>query len=121
MKRLVWLLLAVVGTAFAQVQPVTFLTLSHPACHCCKCNCGGSCGMPGCLPPAPARTLPAANQPAGIVVVQAGQMAEPARTGEKFFAAFVEPAAVFAASRAPEWVTPPASVPLFAAHCSFLI
>jgi len=77
--------------------------------------------MPGCLPPAPARTLPAANQPAGIVVVQAGQMAEPARTGEKFFAAFVEPAAVFAASRAPEWVTPPASVPLFAAHCSFLI
>jgi hypothetical protein len=120
MKRLVWILLAVVGTAFAQVQPVT-LTSPHHKCTCCCCGGDGSCGMPGCLPPAPARTQLTANQPASITVTAARRVAEPVRTAEKFFAAFVEPAAAFAASRAPERVTPPASVPLFAAHCSLLI
>lgn len=120
MKRLAWILLAVFGTAFAQVQPVAFPTLRHHACPCC--NGDGSCGMPGCLPPASTRTLPTATQPAGITVTEARRVAEPVRrTAEKFFAAFVEPTAVTAATRAPERVTPAASVPLFAAHCSFLI
>ncbi len=121
MKRLVWILLAVVGTAFAQVQPVPVQVLSHHACHCCNCHCGGACGMPGCLPPAPARTQLTATQPASVTVAAARHVAGPIRTAEKFFATFVEPAAVFAASRAPERVSPPARVPLFAAHCSFLI
>ena len=121
MKRLVWILLAVVGTAFAQVQPVTLASLHHK-CTCCCCDGDGSCGMPGCLPPAPpARTLLTANPPASLAAAAARQVAAPARTAVKFFAAFVEPAAVFAASRAPERVRSPASVPLFAAHCSFLI
>jgi hypothetical protein len=118
MKRLVWILLAVLGTAFAQVQPVT---LPGTHCKCCCCGGDGSCGMPDCLPPAPARTLLTANQPASLTVTAARRVAEPVRIAEKFFAAFVEPAAIFAASRAPERVSPPASVPLFAAHCSFLI
>lgn len=119
MKRLVWILLAVVGTAFAQVQPVTMPDTHH---KCCCCDGDGSCGMPGCLPPAPARTMPFANQPAKNSLAQAQEAADPVRrTNEKFFAAFVEPAAVFAASRAPIRVALAASVPLFAAHCSFLI
>ena len=119
MKRLVWILLAVFCTALAQVPPVTL-----PSTHrkCCCCGGDGSCGMAGCLPPAPARSLPTANQPAGITVTEARQVAEPVRRrGEKFFTVFVEAAAVAAASRAPEWVSPAANVPLFAAHCSYLI
>jgi hypothetical protein len=78
--------------------------------------------MPDCVPPAPTRTLPTANEPARITVSTARHAAAPVRqTGEKFYAAFVEPAAVAAAKRAPDRVTPSASVPLFAAHCSFLI
>jgi hypothetical protein len=122
MKRLVWILLAVVSTALAQVRPVAFPTLTHPACHCCKCHCDGSCGMAGCVPPAPARTLPAAEQPVSLKLAAARQVAVPVRrTGEKFFAVFVKSAAVSAATRAPDRVTPPAKVPRFAAHCSFLI
>ena len=120
MKRLVWILLAIVSTAFAQVQPVAFPTQHRHTCPCCDGD--GACGMAGCLPPAPARTLPTASQPASLTVTQAREVAEPVRrNGEKFFAAFVKSAAVSAPSRAPNRVTPSASVPLFAVHCSFLI
>ena len=119
MKRLVWILLAVFCTALAQVQPVT-LESTHRKCCCCGGD--GSCGMRGCLPPAQAPSLPTAHQPASVTVSEARQVAEPVRrTGEKFFAGVVEATAVAAAPRAPEWVTPAASAPLFAVHCSYLI
>lgn len=119
MKRLVWIFLAVFCTTLAQVQPVT-LSPTHRKCGCCGGD--GSCGMPGCLPPTPARTLPTASQPAKVIVTEARHVAEPVRRlGEKFFAVFVEAAAGPAVSRAPERVTPAANVPLFAAHCSYLI
>lgn len=120
MKRLVWIVLAVFGTAFAQVRPVAFPTLRHHSCP--YCNGDGSCGMPGCLPPASTRTVPAAVQPAGVTVARVRRVTEPVgRTAEKFFSVFVKPAAVSAATRAPDRVMPPASVPLFTAHCSFLV
>jgi len=120
MKRLVWILLAVVSTAFAQVQPVVFPTQYRHTCPCCEGD--GSCGMTGCLPPTPARTLPPAAQPAALTVARASQAVHPVPgAGEKFFAPFVKSAAVSAATRAPDRVAPPASVPLFAAHRSFLL
>ncbi len=121
MKRLVWLLLAVFCTALAQVQPVTFATTPKHAC--CACGGDGSCGMPDCVvPPVSARGVTLANSSPRIAV----PAARPGATAvcavrEKFYAAFVEPTAVLAAVRAPARVTPAASVPLFAAHCSFLI
>lgn len=119
MKRLVWILLAIVSTALAQVQPVTFPTPLDHKCSCCDGD--GSCGMPDCVPPAPARTLPTADQATRVTVMQARAVAAPAATTEKFFAAFVRPAAVAAAPRASQRMAPSASVPLFAAHCSYLI
>lgn len=120
MKRLFWLFLAVLGTAFAQVQPVA-LASPRQVCPCCAGN--GSCGMPDCPPPpVSARTMLVAAEPARIVVAEARRAGEPARpNGKKFFATFVEPVAVPAAVLAPDRVQPPASVPLFAAHCSLLI
>ena len=84
MKRLVWIFLAVFCTALAQVPPVT---LSPTHRKCCCCGGDGSCGMPDCLPPAPARSLPTASQPASVIVTEARHVAEPVRRiGEKFFA-----------------------------------
>lgn len=119
MKRLVWIFLAVFCTALAQVQPVT-LEPTHRKCCCCEGD--GSCGMPDCVPPAVARSLPTASRPAGVSLTTTRQATATARRGEeKFFAGFVEATAVPAAPRAPDRVTPAASVPLFAVHCSYLI
>ena len=55
-------------------------------------------------------------------ILQVRRLAAPARRiGEKFYAAFVPSRAVVPAVPAPLPVTPPAGVPLFKAHCSFLV
>jgi hypothetical protein len=117
MKRLVWLLLAVFCIALVPVQSVD----KAKTCSCCKVP--GACGMPGCCPP-PA-SLPAALSPAQsarAADLHACRKAEPVRrAGEKFYASFVEPAAARAALLASAEAAPAAHVPLFKAHCSFLI
>ena len=122
MKRLVWLLLAVLGTALVQVPPVAWAA-AQPHRQCCCCDGDGSCGMPGCLPPvssAPAR--PTLDQTARVAGMEICRVAQPVqRVGRIFLAAFVEPAVIASPARSSSRMTPPASVPLFKAHCSFLI
>lgn len=124
MPRFVWVLVFLWCTALAQVQPVEPL-LPHPDKECC-CDCGGTCGMPGCaLAPAPAQT-PA--EPAGTLTVARPAVTVSklplALTTEKFFALFLAPAAPCAANASPplpESAAPSASAPLFQQHCSLLI
>jgi hypothetical protein len=123
MKRLVWLLLAVLAPVLVQVQPVTLAAPAHHAC-CCRCgDCNGSCGMPGCLPPpASSSALPVSAQPAKLAAVELRRVGQPvARACEKFFAAFVASAVVPVALRSPARIAVPARVPLFRAHCSLLV
>ena len=120
MKRLVWILLAVLGTALAQVPPVVVADAPHKTCCCC--DHPGSCGMPNCLPPVSSTALVSLDRPAATATVGICRVAQSSRRiGEKFFAAFVAPAAVSVAARSPNRVMPRASVPLFKAHCSFLV
>ena len=122
MKRLVWLLLAVFCTAFAQVQAVELLLPTTAHCACGG-QCDGSCGMPECaLPPAPVQWVGASES------ASTASIAKPARKGVaihripvNFFAAFVEPALRPFDLRAPTPGARAASVPLFKGHCSFLL
>jgi hypothetical protein len=123
MKRLVWLLLAVLAPVLVQVQPVVLSAPRHQAC-CCNCgDCNGACGMPGCLPPpASSSTLPVSAQPAKLAAAGLRRVGQPvARECQRFFAAFVASAVVPVAMRSPARVAAPAGVPLFKAHCSLLV
>ncbi len=122
MKRLVWLVLAVFCTAFAQVQAVELLlpTASHCACGG---DCAGSCGMPECaLPPAPVQWVGASESVSTAAVAKpARKVVAIQRSPVDFFAAFVEPAPRLIDLRAPDPGAPAASVPLFKGNCSFLL
>jgi hypothetical protein len=123
MKRLVWLLLAVLAPVLIQVQPVVLSAPTHQAC-CCGCGeCSGACGMPGCLPPpASSSTLPVSAQPAKLATVALRRVGQPVvRECERFFAAFVKSTTAPVAMRSPARIAAPASVPLFMAHCSLLV
>ena len=122
MKRLVWLLLAVFCTAFAQVQAVELLLPTTSHCSCSG-GCDGACGMPECaLPPAPAQWVGATESARTAEVSKpARKVVAVRRVADKFFAAFVEPASRLIVLRAPDSGAPAASVPLFMGHCSFLL
>jgi hypothetical protein len=121
MKRLVWLLIAVVCTAFAQVQPVVSPFAQDETCCCCE-DAPGSCGMPDCAPTP-------AGCPAGLTLqTPAAQRTEARRVSpaspakrESYFAKFESRPALPAAWRASLVGARSADVPLFKAHCSFLI
>ena len=121
MRRLLTVILALACGLFAQVQPVGALEGSHRSC-CCG-DLDGSCGMPDCLPPPAASTvLTTLDRPAPAAAVAVRRAAPCARApGEKFFASFMAPAADSAAARGAARMTPPASVPRFTAHCSWLL
>ena len=122
MKRLVWLLMLVVGTALAQVQPVTLPEATDDACGCCGTEC--ACALPAeCAPPPPAPApLPAAERPATL----RAEVKETAQEKEKlsaadYFGSFTPRATalVMRPALAPAGIT--ASAPLFTAHCSLRI
>lgn len=121
MKRLVWLLIAVFGTAFAQVQPVVSPFAQDEACCCCE-DAAGACGMPDCAP------APTTCQPAFALQTPAAQRMEARRVApvpqpkrESYFVKFESRPALAPAWRASLAGAPAANVPLFKAHCSFLI
>lgn len=120
MKRFVWLLLALFCTALAQVQPVDVPLTKAKAC-CCGQACG--CGMPGCgLPPAQAPLVFTAAQPAQVAGVSARREAQPRRRAAvPFYVSLVERVAAPAALSVSASVVSAAAVPLFKAHCSFLL
>lgn len=122
MKRLVWLILAVFGTALAQVSPVELPVTKAEVCPCCQD--GGDCGMPDCaLPPAPNPAPVFALQSPAPVVRFTIKRATPAPRvqAEKFYVRFESRPAVAPAPGAIAVIAPAASVPLFRAHCSFLL
>lgn len=122
MKRLVWLLIAVVCTALAQVQPVVMATAQDEACCCCTGDAVGACGMPDC---APAPSAPSCTQNLPTVAAQRSEARKqaPARKAryEIFRSTFDVRPAPMPTDRVSLRGTPAASVPLFKAHCSFLI
>ncbi|MBI3885377.1 MAG: hypothetical protein HY302_06575 [Opitutae bacterium] len=120
MKRLVWLVLAVCCTAFAQVS-AGGPWLSPAASGECCAGCDGACGMPECALPPASWTGAAQSGAAATVAAAARKGAALRRVPVKFSAAFAEPASRLFASRASPVGTPAASVSLFKAHCSFLL
>jgi hypothetical protein len=121
MKRLVWLLLLAFGTALAQVSPVDVRAVPAETCGCCEVP--GACGMPDCLP-APMSAQPVLNFENPVqavrVVVKAAALA--ARVDhEKFYARFLPRVSVAPVLPVTLALAPPASVPLFREHCSWLI
>jgi hypothetical protein len=120
MKRVAWILIAVFCTVLARVQPVEKLQCT--ACSCCHCKLPGDCGMPCGRTSAPAPVVFAATQSLRVTKEAARRVELPGRLAErKFYAPYVASAADSAAISVPAPIAAPAEVPLFKAHCSFLI
>ena len=119
MKRIAWILLAAICSAFVRVQPVELAQCGQ--CVCCHCKVPGACGMPCTQTPTPAPLLFAA-EPGALLAHPASRGAQLARaSGVKFFESFVGSTTEKVASVASAPAVRAASVPLFRAHCSFLI
>lgn len=121
MKRLVWLLVAVVCTALAQVQPVDLPVQKEQKCCCCDDE-AGACGMPDCAPmPVSCRV----NVPLLSPVVQRTEDRKlspaPKTRFIHYYVRLESRPALVPAHRASLAGAPAAEVPLFKAHCSFLI
>lgn len=126
MKRLFWILAAVWCTAFAQVRPVPVATDLPGAPATC---CAGSCACaPDCHPVA-CTVLPARGA-SNLVAETPGR--EMRRSDEATPASPAAPAAAFYLSLLPLTSARPVhpvnaaevfagAVPLFVAHCSYLI
>jgi hypothetical protein len=119
MKRLAWLFLAVFCAAMVQVQPVRGLPVKVKACNCCQVP--GTCGMPDCCPPSAfASTVLGSEESVRLALPASRTVAAIRDASVVFYAAFVEPAIIPPALSA-ALAAAPARVPLFKAHCSFLI
>ena len=122
MKRLVWLILAVFGTALAQVSPVDLPVTKAEVCPCC--HDGGDCGMPDCALPPATNPAPVFALPTPVSVVRiAVRRATPAprALAGKFFVRLESRPAAVPAFGPIAAIAPAARVPLFKAHCSFLL
>jgi len=121
MKRVVWLLLAVFCSALAQVQPAERPNVVLKDCSCCQHP--EPCSMPGCCPPpaAGSRTIVSLARAAASVPAARRAPRLASRAEAKFYARFVRAVLAPNAFPASVFATTPASVPLFKAHCSFLI
>src|SRR5580658_7344016 len=121
MKRLSWLLLTLFCTFAVQVQAVDGLNAKAKSCCCC-CH-PGACGMPGCCPPASSGPTALNSQQATKLASSQTERKRQAVRGlvEKFYVRFVEVADLNSAQGASAEAAPSAIVPLYKAHCSFLI
>lgn len=119
--RTVWLLVAVFCTSLVGVQPVQVAQDRHCSCAC-HCREPGACGMPCTRTAAVGRELAAGELSLRVGKPVANAQAETVRQIQrKFFAPFVAPPSTVVAVHAPAAPPPPTAVPLFEAHCSFLI
>lgn len=122
MKRLVWLLIATFLTAISQVQAVDVrLMPADEKCCCCDEN-AGTCGMPDCAP-APSTGCTQSLLQLQVAVAAAKRPAPAPRADRaKFYEQFLPRLSLTPALPVTDAVAAPAaSVPLFAAHCRFLI
>jgi hypothetical protein len=119
--RTVWLLLAVFCTSLVGVQPVEITEGSHCS-RACHCKVPGACGMPCTRITAISRELAATERAPRVAKPVANAQKDCVRQLQrKFFAPFVEPPSSVVAALAPVALAPPTAVPLFQAHCGFLI
>ena len=120
MKRLSWLLLAVLCAAWAQVQPVAGIEVKAAECRDC-CGCCG-CGTPGCCPaPASTTAAPVSAQVATLAPARARKALPSRGSAERvhlLFSARAVSRRLLCATAAAERA---ARAPLFRVHCSFLI
>jgi hypothetical protein len=117
MRRVAWLLLAVFCTVLVQVQPAD-AAVTKP-CGCCQVP--GNCPMPCCPQAAPLPAVFSLAQSVQVARSPVRERAQPARAATgMFYASFVEAAAVSRPLPASA-EAPAARVPLFKAHCRFLI
>lgn len=120
MKRVAWVLLAVAIAAFVRVQPVELLNSSH--CMRCHCKVPGACGMPCCGTPAPASPMLAAATTAEVSRAASRSFPQALQASAlPFYAIWIESAEDSCALATSTVAVPAARVPLFKAHCSFLI
>jgi hypothetical protein len=121
MRRIAWVLLAVICATFVQVQPLG--TLKAPTCRCDHCKAPGSCGMPGCAqsacPAGPVATMAAEPSRAPAAVARRERPARPART--EWFLVPASPHFIPILPVAATYAGGGPRVPLFRAHCSLLI
>ena len=123
MKRFVWLLLVAFCTAIAQVQPVAPLQAKQASCDCCDGE-ASACGMRDCAPapsaPATGSSLVLASG-TSTLRAQADSVMPKSRSFRDHYYAQFAPRPALPAKLAPQAAAPTASVPVFKAHCSFLI
>jgi hypothetical protein len=118
MKRVAWLLLAVFCAALLQVQPVL---IQQTTCAC-RCKVPGACGMPCSRIPIPAPLSFAADRATPANAPAKGRESKSEqRLERRFFSVFVESLTELGAIGVSAPSAAPARVPLFKAHCSFLI
>ncbi len=116
MKRLAWILLAVLCAALVQVPPAEAMLAQPKCCHCCQMPGAGE--MPCCA--APSASLPPAL--AAESSARLDRQAPAACRAITFFRiCWVEPAAIRPALPASAAAVRSAGVPLFKAHGRFLI
>jgi hypothetical protein len=121
MKRLVWLLILVFGTATAQVQPVDVRLAPEEKCCCCV-DGANACDMPeDCAPATTTCAQPALQLQSPVQAVAKRALPAPQLSREKFYEQFLPRASVAPALPVTAAAAPAASVPLFKEHCSFLI
>jgi hypothetical protein len=120
MKRLAWLLLAVFCTVLVQVQPAEAQVAKAKACACCQLPDG--CAMPCCSAAPSVSTALDLAPSARLARSPLLRRAQPLRgVTEVFSPSFVATVAVRPALPASAEAALAAGVPLFKAHCSFLI
>jgi hypothetical protein len=120
MKRLAWLLLAVFCAALVQVQPAQAAPARAPTCACCHAT--GACGAPHCLPPSAFASLAFATEPSLRLKQEPAPCASPLpRVAPARSASPLPPGAIRPRLSAAPWTIAATGVPLFKAHCCFLI
>jgi hypothetical protein len=121
MKRLAWLLVAVFALAMVQARPVDTGVAQQETCGCCEPG-SSACGMPDCGP-APASPASCVAVATGITAVraEAESVLPKSRCLRDRFVAESSRRQTAPAALVPRSVAPPASVPAFKAHCSYLI
>ena len=118
MRRIAWVLLAVICTTFVQVQPLG--PLKAPTCRCDHSKAPGSCGMPGCAQSAcPVATTAAEPSRAPAAEARKERPSRPART--EWFLVPTRPHVIPILPVAATYAGGGPRVPLFRAHCSPLI
>lgn len=120
MKRLAWLLILVFGTATAQVQPVDVRLIPEERCCCCE-EASAACGMPDCAPVPTGCAQPALQLQSPVQAATKRLAPAPREAREKFYVQFLPRESAAPVPSPAVVATPAASVPLFKAHCSFLI